>query len=388
MTQLAAALHQTFPGRIPDLHRRASLWYEDAGYLDEAVHHTQAAGDTDRLADILEKHWQEAVHRGEAARLRGWLDALGPGITKKSAPLSMAYCWIHVLSARNELIAGHLRDVKEALKTIPQGEGSPQPMRSAVIPSLVETMEATISLENKQAAKAKKHAQQAIALIPGHADPATRGLLQGAAAYRLAEAHRELGEYDQAVAILLAGLEKLQASENYFGAAATLLRIVAMYQNLGRTAEAIVLCEETLAHMEAHQWGTLQPGGMVHLILADLQADSGAVTQAKKNLDLGRELVEQLDSQDVHNLMNSVDEKLTNSRPPPSQPLVEPLSPRELEVLRLLARGLSNREIGDELFLALDTVKGHNRRIYEKLGVRNRTQAVHVDVSLKIIDSR
>jgi LuxR family maltose regulon positive regulatory protein len=58
------------------------------------------------------------------------------------------------------------------------------------------------------------------------------------------------------------------------------------------------------------------------------------------------------------------------------QPLAEPLSQRELEVLRLISQGLSNREIGERLVLALDTVKGHNRRIYEKLQVERRTEAV------------
>jgi LuxR family maltose regulon positive regulatory protein len=61
---------------------------------------------------------------------------------------------------------------------------------------------------------------------------------------------------------------------------------------------------------------------------------------------------------------------------PSGQPLIEPLSPRELEVLRLVAQGLSNREIGERLFLALDTVKGHNRNIFDKLQVRSRTEAV------------
>jgi LuxR family maltose regulon positive regulatory protein len=58
------------------------------------------------------------------------------------------------------------------------------------------------------------------------------------------------------------------------------------------------------------------------------------------------------------------------------QPLVEPLSQRELEVLQLIAQGLSNDEISKRLFLALDTVKGHNRRIYDKLQVQRRTEAV------------
>jgi len=61
---------------------------------------------------------------------------------------------------------------------------------------------------------------------------------------------------------------------------------------------------------------------------------------------------------------------------PPAQPLVEPLSDRELEVLRLIAQGLSNREISERLFLAIITVKGHNRNIFRKLQVRRRTEAV------------
>jgi LuxR family transcriptional regulator, maltose regulon positive regulatory protein len=62
--------------------------------------------------------------------------------------------------------------------------------------------------------------------------------------------------------------------------------------------------------------------------------------------------------------------------PPASQPLAEPLSDRELEVLHLIAHGLSNREIGERLFLAIITVKGHNRNIFRKLQVRRRTEAV------------
>ena len=56
--------------------------------------------------------------------------------------------------------------------------------------------------------------------------------------------------------------------------------------------------------------------------------------------------------------------------------MVEPLSQRELEVLELICQGLSNQEICERLFLALDTVKGHNRRIFDKLQVHRRTEAI------------
>jgi LuxR family transcriptional regulator, maltose regulon positive regulatory protein len=59
-----------------------------------------------------------------------------------------------------------------------------------------------------------------------------------------------------------------------------------------------------------------------------------------------------------------------------AEPRAEPLSDRELAVLRLIAEGLSNHQIGERLFLALSTVKGHNRNIFGKLQVQRRTEAV------------
>jgi LuxR family transcriptional regulator, maltose regulon positive regulatory protein len=59
-----------------------------------------------------------------------------------------------------------------------------------------------------------------------------------------------------------------------------------------------------------------------------------------------------------------------------SEILPQPLSQRELKILQLIAQGLSNREIGERLFLALDTVKGHNRKIFDKLQVQSRTEAI------------
>ncbi|MBN1660313.1 MAG: hypothetical protein JXA93_18085, partial [Anaerolineae bacterium] len=59
-----------------------------------------------------------------------------------------------------------------------------------------------------------------------------------------------------------------------------------------------------------------------------------------------------------------------------NHPLVEPLTPREVEVLRLIAAGLSNRDIAEELVISLSTAKSHINHLYGKLDVKNRTQAV------------
>ncbi|GGB80023.1 helix-turn-helix transcriptional regulator [Flavobacterium suaedae] len=61
------------------------------------------------------------------------------------------------------------------------------------------------------------------------------------------------------------------------------------------------------------------------------------------------------------------------------------LSPRELEVLELMAKGYSNAEIAENLFLSLNTVKTHSSKLYEKLEVKRRTQAVEKARKLNII---
>ncbi len=69
----------------------------------------------------------------------------------------------------------------------------------------------------------------------------------------------------------------------------------------------------------------------------------------------------------------------------PVQPLHEMLSERELEVLQLIAQGFSNQEISEQLFVALSTVKGHNQKIFDKLQVQRRTEAVALARKLGIL---
>jgi len=61
------------------------------------------------------------------------------------------------------------------------------------------------------------------------------------------------------------------------------------------------------------------------------------------------------------------------------------ITPREMEVLQLVARGLSNREIGETLFVSESTVKTHCSRAFDKLGARRRTEAVRRSKELGLL---
>lgn len=112
-----------------------------------------------------------------------------------------------------------------------------------------------------------------------------------------------------------------------------------------------------------------EPGGFIRLFVDEGEPMAQLLQRMK---DEGGRMKEY-----VHKLLAAFGEQATVH---PSalrlHPLVEPLTQRELEVLQLIAQGLSNPEIGARLFLALDTVKGHNRRIFDKLQVQRRTEAI------------
>ena len=65
----------------------------------------------------------------------------------------------------------------------------------------------------------------------------------------------------------------------------------------------------------------------------------------------------------------------------------EPLTRREEDIMRLMGRGLTNQEIADDLVISPNTVRAHATKIYAKLGVTNRTRAVHKARQLGILPS-
>jgi LuxR family maltose regulon positive regulatory protein len=132
--------------------------------------------------------------------------------------------------------------------------------------------------------------------------------------------------------------------------------------DLGDAAAAMRLAEEHRLHI-VHAQAALACG---------LQADASDVLDAFDRLP--RQDMAAADRRRAAEMRAALAERA--SAPAMTQTLIEPLSERELQVLRLIAEGLSNREIAERLHLALSSVKGHNLRIFAKLNARSRTEAI------------
>ncbi len=149
-----------------------------------------------------------------------------------------------------------------------------------------------------------------------------------------------------------------------------ILQAVALHAH-GKKDKAAQLLGDALALAE--------PGGFIRIFVDEGIPMAELLTRMNASREGGamKEYIHKLlaafgNQKDVHPFGSAQDKPSALSH----QPLVEPLSQRELEILQFITQGLSNREISERLFLALSTVKGHNRSIFDKLQVKSRTEAI------------
>lgn len=166
---------------------------------------------------------------------------------------------------------------------------------------------------------------------------------------------------DDALTLLSRLLKQAENGKRNGSSIEILIQQALAYEAQGNISQALMPLERALTLAE--------PEGFVRLF-----TDEGTPMQRL----LSRMAKQEFAIAYVYKLLSVYDagESLSTDNTATEQQLIEPLSDRELEVLQLVADGLSNREISERLYIALSTVKGHNRNIYGKLGVERRTEAI------------
>ncbi len=142
---------------------------------------------------------------------------------------------------------------------------------------------------------------------------------------------------------------------------ALILEAVA-YHALENDQHALILLKQAI--------NLAEPGGFIRLFIDEGPPMAEMLKELKSqnfNPSYIRHLLSEFDRENKTEIQPSLS---------PSEEFSDSLSERELEILQCVARGLSNREISERLFLSLNTIKGYNHRIFNKLQVQRRTEAV------------
>jgi LuxR family maltose regulon positive regulatory protein len=172
--------------------------------------------------------------------------------------------------------------------------------------------------------------------------------------------------------------------ESAIGLAERMLQKANENQRLGRVVELLVL--QSLAYQ-----GKKDTSAAVNSLALAVSL-SQAEGYQRVFLDEGERIVKLLylvrSNQDAAGYTGELLEAfgpVSGTATAPAQLLVEPLSAREIEVLKLIEGGLSNQEIASKLFISIPTVKRHISNIYAKLGAKSRTQAVSLGRELRLL---
>jgi LuxR family maltose regulon positive regulatory protein len=398
---MANRLQRRHPEQVLELHLRAAQWFKENDLFDEAIGHALLAGAYTLAAEIVEDQAQNLLHQGMLATLLDWLNAFPTAFVRQRPRLSVDSAWVYLLIGKLDLVEDYLAAAEKNPALL---------ANSDELPGQIAAIRSYAAGRLGQIDQAIELAHTALDLLPED-DYSVRCVV----AFVLGSIYQERQDVPRALAYLRQASRLGEQAGNLHLAIAGYGVTGSILKQQGKLAEA------EQVYYQALQLGS-RPGGKprpmtggIYAYLAQLRLAQGNLTSAREmaltGLDLGKRWVN-MDAQiichlslaQVEQLGGALDQAQMNldeakrlaaiyqppaiileqivaceailQAAPAEQGLLDPLSERELEVLRLFAQGLTNQEVADRLILSLGTVKAHSSNIYRKLDVRNRAEAI------------
>jgi LuxR family maltose regulon positive regulatory protein len=389
-------LAATDPAAVPDLHRKASSWWERDGDVAEAVHHAAAADDPDLVRRLVATHWRPLFNQGLLATVQRWIELLPKSLVIADEQLSEAAIWtaldrgrldeaddwlthvehlgvgshLGLLRALHAFKRGDLETARELLELM---DGPPEEFAAVVRLCLTgvtdywqgdfDRAEATLAaaatsaeLSGNSLAQMYAHGYRALALV------------------RLGALERAEHEADAAWAV-----SKDPAARGHFVAMAPTLAQAQLAELRARPEQAL---ERARAAVDlAGRGAGLIERAAVLSCAAHLERTHGDPAVASA---LGKDAAATAARCPAPGPLVQGGPSQAVPRPRTSS-MVETLTERELSILRMLPGTATNRELANALFVSPNTMKTHLRAIYRKMGVATREQAVEQGATLGLL---
>ena len=399
---------------IPELHFKAAKWFLKNHLYADAIDQAIASGDLQFAAKILDGQALNLLKIGKATELLGWAKKIPDEIIDQQHRLRLFVIWAWMLTGKTENVEQYIALIEQGAKK----RGDYDELRGDI--AAVQAYEASRKGELE---KALQYAHAALKWL-GESNFTVRSVMYfvlGGIYYSRKELEKsadamqkagDLGERSGNVDAAVSALSALgsirvvqrdfEGAENAYqrafdlsiGKGGKILPIASsIYSGFGRYYLAKNDLEKaresaTKGLEMAEKWmnADSQVGSLLTLVQVNSiegnQADAikylGQAKKISSTYQLMPGMAEQIQACETQ-IGNSSTNKIDQSTLP------EPLTERELEVLQLLAAGMSNRAIAAELVIALGTTKTHISRIMGKLNAENRTRAVILARELGLI---
>lgn len=400
---LRVELERREPAEVARLHRRAFEWHNRSGTTDEAIHHAIAAGAFVEAGQLIAEAWVHYVNGGRTASVLDWLVRFPPEAVEADARLLLVKAWISALRGSEDEMRRAVRGVRE-LGGLQDG---PLPDGFASLESSLSVLGAAFAWGD------------VAAVLEDGAHSAELGLAESpwrpVVTWALGWAHYCNGDLDAAEQWFEETMAQAPAAGQWVVGAAAIADMSLIAGMRGRPDEQMRLATEAVAVAAEHGLLDAREDGEVHTAYGVALAAAGRLADALPELEHGvllrRLWAQPLDIADgliplaattaalgdrdrAEALFAEAERVLAACRDPGVLPQrlaaardaaggrarrsagSSDLSERELTVLRLLTGGMSEREIGQELFLSFNTVHSHVKSVYRKLGVSSRSAAV------------
>ncbi len=388
---LRVELERREPELVPELHRRAYAWHTESGTTEEAIHHAMAAGAFAEAGDLIAGTWVHYVNGGRTSSVREWLLSFPEEVLGGDRRLLLVAAWVAALRGNER----GMRWALERFRALGGADEGPLPDGFASLESSVSVLTAAFAWGDVGAVL---EVGARSAELEGPESP-----WRPVVTWSLGWAHYCNGELEAAERWLRETAELAPATEQWVVGSGAIADLSLMAGMRGDRAEQMRLALEALDMAREHGLLDAREVGEVHTAYGVALAAEGRREEALPELERGvllRRLWGQpLDLADGLIALASaagedgeawfaeaeallaecsdpgvLPQRLAAARRAAAAP--EPLTERERTVLRFLSSGLSEREIGRELYLSFNTVHSHVKSLYRKLGVSSRAEAV------------